>query len=373
MGNTKGDKNRTMWSDERGGLRLTARLMRLVLALVIIAILVFDPLGIRTALWRMGMRAAERAAIALVRESMAERGMPLEAPEADGPATPGPDLEPASQDAEGEPAEDKGLLARLLEQAAWKLVNKQAEEAVAQVDATQQPSGRTLVGPDGLTEEGKDALSEAGKHKADEAMDKALDAGGDAAADLESNMPGWWPSFLTMSYWIQQVENATPAIGAAARPATPEPTGPVTPAATSNPTLAPIHTAQAAAATAAAQAMAAQEAAERPTIEPRVTPTPTPAARPIAPVQPVLEDVHENDDGSYTAVFSYVSQNDFTVYIPAGPENFMAPDPIDRQQPTTFRPGRSIDNPRGTFQATFEGGILQWTIMGHTATAAVFD
>jgi PKD domain-containing protein len=57
------------------------------------------------------------------------------------------------------------------------------------------------------------------------------------------------------------------------------------------------------------------------------------------PIYPAYDGFLKNPDGSYTLSFAYFSHNAEPVTIPAGPGNSFAPDPADRQHPTTFRPG----------------------------------
>jgi hypothetical protein len=66
-------------------------------------------------------------------------------------------------------------------------------------------------------------------------------------------------------------------------------------------------------------------------------------ARPHAqrnqPIYPAYDGFLKNPDGSYTLSFAYFSHNAEVVTIPPGPNNSWSPNPADRQQPTTFRPG----------------------------------
>ena len=57
------------------------------------------------------------------------------------------------------------------------------------------------------------------------------------------------------------------------------------------------------------------------------------------PVYPAYDGYLKNPDGSYTLSFAYFSHNAETVTIPPGAGNAFAPNPGDRQQPTTFKPG----------------------------------
>ena len=54
-------------------------------------------------------------------------------------------------------------------------------------------------------------------------------------------------------------------------------------------------------------------------------------------VQPVFEGWERNADGSFTMVFGYLNRNyEEQPIIPVGPNNFLAPGPEDRGQPTHF-------------------------------------
>lgn len=79
-----------------------------------------------------------------------------------------------------------------------------------------------------------------------------------------------------------------------------------------------------------------------------------------APVRPVLEVVHANGDGSYTAEFGYRNDNPFAVTIPVGSDNRFSPSPADRGQDTVFAPGRQVR----TFAVDFSGGNLVWVLRG---------
>lgn len=57
------------------------------------------------------------------------------------------------------------------------------------------------------------------------------------------------------------------------------------------------------------------------------------------PIYPAYDGFLKNPDGSYTLAFAYFSHNSEIVTIPPGPNNSFAPDPGDRQQPITFKPG----------------------------------
>lgn len=64
-----------------------------------------------------------------------------------------------------------------------------------------------------------------------------------------------------------------------------------------------------------------------------------PHAQRNQPIYPAYDGYLKNPDGSYTLSFAYFSHNAEPVTIAPGPDNSFAPDPADRRQPTTFRPG----------------------------------
>jgi hypothetical protein len=57
------------------------------------------------------------------------------------------------------------------------------------------------------------------------------------------------------------------------------------------------------------------------------------------PIYPAYDGFLKNPDGSYTLAFAYFSHNADPVTIAPGPGNVFAPNPGDRMQPTTFKPG----------------------------------
>jgi hypothetical protein len=70
-----------------------------------------------------------------------------------------------------------------------------------------------------------------------------------------------------------------------------------------------------------------------------ITPLVTSHAQRNQPIYPVYDGFLKNPDGSYTLSFAYFSHNAEVVAIEPGAANSFAPDPIDRQQPTVFKPG----------------------------------
>lgn len=57
------------------------------------------------------------------------------------------------------------------------------------------------------------------------------------------------------------------------------------------------------------------------------------------PIYPAYDGFLKNPDGSFTLSFAYFSHNAESVTIPPGPNNSFSPNPDDRQQPMTFKPG----------------------------------
>lgn len=64
-----------------------------------------------------------------------------------------------------------------------------------------------------------------------------------------------------------------------------------------------------------------------------------PKAQRNQPIYPAYDGYLKNPDGSYTLSFAYFSHNAEVVTVPPGPANVFAPNPGDRQQPITFKPG----------------------------------
>src|SRR5262245_16674402 len=62
-------------------------------------------------------------------------------------------------------------------------------------------------------------------------------------------------------------------------------------------------------------------------------------AQEAQPIYPAYDGFLKNPDGSYTVAFAYFSHNAQTVSVAPGTDNSFSPDPGDRMQPTTFKPG----------------------------------
>lgn len=83
-------------------------------------------------------------------------------------------------------------------------------------------------------------------------------------------------------------------------------------------------------------------------------------------IQPVLECVAENSDGTYTAHFGYNNPNAFIIGIEEGDQNYFHPGPALRiNQAEYFAPGRVVD----FFAVLFDGNGLTWTLDGSSVTA----
>ena len=107
-----------------------------------------------------------------------------------------------------------------------------------------------------------------------------------------------------------------------------------------------------------------------PTPTPAPTAIPTPTSTPLPQVSPIVECVENLGGGQYRARFGTNVPGAQTQTIPVGTtsgnENKFAPGPIDREQPTSFLPGRTVDS----FRVNFDGLNLTWTLRGRTATAS---
>ena len=91
-----------------------------------------------------------------------------------------------------------------------------------------------------------------------------------------------------------------------------------------------------------------------------------------APVAPVFEGWEPNGDGTFSLYFGYQNRNwQEEQDIPVGPNNFFAPGPLDRGQPTHFLVNRrklvfSVVVPKDFGQQT-----LVWTLISHGSTETV--
>lgn len=86
----------------------------------------------------------------------------------------------------------------------------------------------------------------------------------------------------------------------------------------------------------------------------------------IQAVQPVLECVSHNSDGSYTAHFGYHNPNPVAVATSHGLHNHLRPDlPGPEGPPSIFEPGRH----EYVFSHTFRGSKAQWKLLNTSITA----
>ena len=79
------------------------------------------------------------------------------------------------------------------------------------------------------------------------------------------------------------------------------------------------------------------------------------------PVYPVYDGFYVTEDGTYVISYAYFSHNYETVEVPAGTENEFDSEPVDRLQPTTFRPGHHRFQCVMVVGADFQGGS-RWTL-----------
>ena len=85
----------------------------------------------------------------------------------------------------------------------------------------------------------------------------------------------------------------------------------------------------------------------------------------LLPVHPIVECVQKNPDGSHTAKFGYQNDNAVNVTTPIGLLNLFFPLPIDRGQPTVFKPGRQTN----VFSVVYKANELIWELRGLQAVA----
>jgi hypothetical protein len=96
-----------------------------------------------------------------------------------------------------------------------------------------------------------------------------------------------------------------------------------------------------------------------------------PSGRPIVPV---FEGWFQNEDGTYTLSFGYISMNlEEALHIPLGSDNFIEPREFDGGQPTYFKEiHRSIRRPWNSFMITvpadFGDERVVWTLRNHGET-----
>jgi len=88
-------------------------------------------------------------------------------------------------------------------------------------------------------------------------------------------------------------------------------------------------------------------------------------AAPKEDVNPILECVFVNDDGSYIAVWGYENKTAAPVVVPIGVSNKFDPKPEDQGQPTTFEVGRKSN----VVTTESDGRATVWKLPGGSATA----
>ena len=87
-------------------------------------------------------------------------------------------------------------------------------------------------------------------------------------------------------------------------------------------------------------------------------------------IRPILECVVANGDGTYTAHFGYLNENDAKVTVDLGVNNQFVGGNAQSDPITGFEPGRSDFWPDSAMQVVFDGGNLVWHLQGRTATAS---
>ncbi len=92
------------------------------------------------------------------------------------------------------------------------------------------------------------------------------------------------------------------------------------------------------------------------------------------PIVPVFEGWFQNEDGTYTLSFGYISMNlEEALHIPLGPDNFIEPREFDGGQPTYFKQIHPfIRRPWNIFMITvpadFGDQRVVWTLRDHGET-----
>ena len=93
-------------------------------------------------------------------------------------------------------------------------------------------------------------------------------------------------------------------------------------------------------------------------------------------IEPIFHCAHSMDDGSVIARFGYRTtcpESDKPVadlYVPIGDDNYFAPEPMDRGQPTFFMQGEHVDEFDAEFSAEElkTGKAFGWTVLKIRAT-----
>lgn len=85
-------------------------------------------------------------------------------------------------------------------------------------------------------------------------------------------------------------------------------------------------------------------------------------------VWPVVSCVrHDEAAGTVSAVFGFINHEQSSTLLSVGSRNFFDPPPANRDQPTVFAPGASLEEVVLTFP---EDQTLTWTLNGFQATAS---
>ena len=84
-----------------------------------------------------------------------------------------------------------------------------------------------------------------------------------------------------------------------------------------------------------------------------------------AEIDPIVECVFDNGDGTFTVFFGYDNKNDYSLDIPVGKNNRFTSPPDDQGQPTTFEPGRH----ESVLAVLSKEGSLDWHLDVTDATA----
>lgn len=93
------------------------------------------------------------------------------------------------------------------------------------------------------------------------------------------------------------------------------------------------------------------------------------AAQTSQPIYPVYDGFIRNPDGTLILSFAYFSHNSEPITIRVGSSNAFSPEPVDRQQTTTFLPGHHRFQCIMVVGPEFDGK-LRWTLShGGTTTA----
>jgi hypothetical protein len=92
-------------------------------------------------------------------------------------------------------------------------------------------------------------------------------------------------------------------------------------------------------------------------------------ARPSNVVEPRIECIQNNGDGSYTAHFGYENRTTANINIPAGEYNKFTTGDESRGQPIDFKSGRQY----GAFKVNFDGNPLTWELGSSPETPTAAD